>query len=550
MKVVIRADASLDMGSGHVMRCLTLADVLTAQGHEITFICRAHDGHLAAVIGQKGFAVQLLVKGQTNDFTKKYAHSDWLGVSEADDFAACQPFLTDLQPDWLIIDHYALGKDWEQRAKHLLPTLKILVIDDLADRAHDCEMLLDQNFGRNSQDYHSLVPKHCQCLVGSRYTLLRPEFAEWRHVSLTRRQKVATPQSILINLGGVDKDNVTLQVLEALQATMKTHQLAFTITVVMGKTAPHSASVQAFARQMKNCQVLINATNMAELMAQADIAIGASGSTTWERCCLGVPMVLLVLADNQRLIADALAAQKLVKVVENLSDLTQNLPALLAKLTTDYHKLSRQSATLVDGQGARRVANGIEFAQKFPQYRVRKATHADTQLIWQWRNHADVRQWMFGQAEIALADHERWFDRQLNHPSVHLMIFEWNFGNGNEPLGFVNFTQITIDRYQTLNPSKSNPNDKTASWGFYLSPTSPKGQGLGFALGILAIRELLNTTEIGKISAQVLEYNAASLALHRKLGFSETGTLKQHFGVGDQAFDVVTFALTSEDFLF
>jgi len=167
-------------------------------------------------------------------------------------------------------------------------------------------------------------------------------------------------------------------------------------------------------------------------------------------------------------------------------------------------------------------------------------------MIWQWRNHVDVRRWMFGQDEIALADHEKWYRKQLDHANVNLLIFEV----AGEPMGLVNVTQMTVDKYQTLNAAKNTANDNSASWGFYLSPNSPKGQGLGFALGVLAIAQIFNTTDIGKITAQVLAYNTASLALHRKLGFSETGVLKQHFGVGEKVYDVVEFELKSQDFLF
>ena len=299
MKIVVRADASLTMGSGHIMRCLTLADRLKQQGHDISFICRAHDGHLADLIGQKGFAVQLLAKSNTADFIKQHAHSEWLGASESDDFAECQPILQALKPDWLIIDHYAIGKNWEQQAKRLLPNLKILAIDDLADRTHDCEILLDQNFGRKNEDYQPLVPSDCQRLLGTRYTLLRDEFASWRTMSLNRRKSVQPPNNILVNLGGVDNDNVTLKILQSLNTFVQQSTQSFNVTVVMGKTAPHIESVQRFAKHASfACAVLVNVTNMAELMANADLAIGAAGSTTWERCCLGLPMVLIVLADQ------------------------------------------------------------------------------------------------------------------------------------------------------------------------------------------------------------------------------------------------------------
>lgn len=554
MRFAIRADASLQMGSGHVMRCLTLAKLLTQQGHSITFICRAHDGHLAQVIKQNGFAIHLLAKGEHNDFTKVHAHSDWLGVSETQDFADCQPILTQLQPDWLIIDHYAIGKHWESSARNLLPSLKILVIDDLADRLHDCEVLLDQNFGRNHDDYQAMVPPHCRLLLGSRYTLLRDEFCQWRDVSLARRKTIQQPNNsqqpnnILVNLGGVDNDNVTLKILQSLQGIAQIN--GYSVTVVMGKTAPHIDSVQEFGKQANfPCNVIVNANNMAALMANADLAIGAAGSTTWERCCLGLPMLLIVLADNQQVIAQALAQKNVVKVVTDIAKLDAQLPTLLDDLSKNYKTYSQKSAQLVDGHGSTRVANWLEFTQRFANVAIRPATDADTQLVWRWRNHRDVRQWMFGQEEIALADHETWFGRQLDNRNVHLRIFRVN----GEPMGFINVTQSTVDNYQTLQPSKASapkPNEKTASWGFYLSPDCPKGQGLGFALGVLAISQMFNTTDIGKITAQVFEYNTASLALHCKLGFTEIGVLKQHFGVGDKQFDVVAFELNSANFLF
>lgn len=352
MKIVVRADASLTMGSGHIMRCLTLADRLKQQGHAITFICRAHDGHLADLIGQKGFAVQLLAKSETADFIKQHTHSEWLGASESDDFAECQPILQALKPDWLIIDHYAIGKNWEQQAKRILPNLKILAIDDLADRTHDCEILLDQNFGRKNEDYQPLVPSHCQRLLGTRYTLLRDEFANWRVISLDRRKSVQPPNNILVNLGGVDNDNVTLKILQSLNTFVQQSTQAFNVTVVMGKTAPHIESVQRFAKHASfACAVLVNVTNMAQLMAKADLAIGAAGSTTWERCCLGLPMVLIVLADNQQVIAKALADKNLVKVVTDMTTLDEQLPRLLSELVDNYKNSAANLPSWSMGKG-------------------------------------------------------------------------------------------------------------------------------------------------------------------------------------------------------
>ena len=516
MRVIIRADASLAIGSGHVMRCLTLAEALRAAGHTVAFICRAHDGHLSAVIAQAGFEVFMLTKPVASAFAQNtdmpYAHSAWLGVGEAKDFADCQPILADQQPDWLIIDHYAIGKPWQQNARQALPHVKILVIDDLADRAHDSDILLDTTFGRHAADYRDLVPPYCRLLLGTRYALLRPEFAEWRERSLKKRHKPAAQQRInlLLNLGGVDSDNVTLAVLHALQTYHAKQQRDIRVTVVMGKTAPHTASVQAFAKTAAfDCQVVIHATNMAQRMAQADIAIGAAGSTTWERCCLGLPSVLLVLADNQRHIAHALQQARVVALCAR-ERLAEDLPNALAQVLTNYAAFSRRAAALVDGRGAVRVVNAIRHAKRLRHARVRRATVDDMRQIWQWRNHIDVRQWMFGQATIAWDSHQRWFSRQLAAPNVRLWVFEICPNAEQQPAqympaGFVNVT-CQAAPYQTLTTGANHA--KHATWGFYLAPDCPRGQGLGFALAVLALADVFNADNLpAVIDAQVLAHN-------------------------------------------
>lgn len=301
--VVFRCDASIQIGTGHVMRCLTLADALTEKGAECHFICREHEGHLLEVIKQRGHqAYKLPFEGDMENSSKgaiKLLHANWLGATQQEDAQQCIDIIKLIQPDWLIVDHYAIDIVWE---KTLRPCCKkLMVIDDLADRRHDCDILLDQTFGRNIEDYLEWVPKHCQVLCGSRYALLRPEFAQWRDYSLERR-KEGQLKHLLINLGGVDKDNITTQILRGLQRSPLPE--CCKITVVMGSTAPWIESVKAQAEALPwETQVKSGVNNMAELMANADLAIGAAGSTSWERCCLGLPTIMLVLAENQQQIA-------------------------------------------------------------------------------------------------------------------------------------------------------------------------------------------------------------------------------------------------------
>ena len=354
MKVLFRTDASIQIGTGHVMRCLTLADALAAKGAQCTFICRQHAGNLIEYIRNKGHAVNSLHMGTGAD--ADLAHSEWLGATQAQDAQACASTTATLQPDWLVVDHYALDARWESAlAKHCG---QVMVIDDLADRPHACQVLLDQTFGRNAKDYRPLVPDDCTLLCGSTYALLRPEFAALRPYSLQRRVQPKL-KHLLVTLGGVDKDNVTAQVLNALRGCPLPADCE--ITVVMGATAPWLAAVQQQAQTMAwPTTVRVGVSNMAQLMADSDLAIGAAGATSWERCCLGLPSILVVLADNQASIAAALANAGAVVQLE-----LPDLPRLLAQIPAAsgdpaaLTSMSQAASKICNGEGAERVASQI-----------------------------------------------------------------------------------------------------------------------------------------------------------------------------------------------
>ncbi|MFH0934731.1 MAG: UDP-2,4-diacetamido-2,4,6-trideoxy-beta-L-altropyranose hydrolase, partial [Pseudomonadota bacterium] len=295
--ILIRTDASLDIGTGHVMRCLTLAEALREQGASCRFVCRAHPGNLIDLIRQRGFVVHSLPSDPDwQPRSTEPAHAAWLGADWQADAEQTKVSAGGTAIDWLIVDHYALDGRWESALRG--HSGKIMVIDDLADRVHDCDLLLDQNLGRNAEDYAALVPGGCTLLVGAKYALLRPEFSAQREYSLARR---SAPQlkHLLITMGGVDKDDVTGKVLDALRVC--TLPADCRISVVMGPHAPWLAQVRERAANMPwPTMVLVNISDMARLMADSDLAIGAAGCTSWERCCLGLPSLMMVLADNQR----------------------------------------------------------------------------------------------------------------------------------------------------------------------------------------------------------------------------------------------------------
>lgn len=351
-----RVDASIQIGSGHVMRCLTLAKALREHGIQCSFVCREHEGHFGELIKKNGFELFLLSTeiGADLQIDSGLAHSSWLRCSIDMDAKQTRQVLPE-KVDCLVVDHYALDARWESQMRSVCQ--KIVVIDDLADRKHDCDVLLDQNLGTTETDYSELVPAHCIKLIGPKFALLRPEFAEWREYSLQRR-KYPELKNILISMGGVDKDNITGKILHQLSLSLLPDES--TITVVMGTTAPWLEDIKSLAIKMPIfTKVLVNVENMAELIANCDFVIGAAGATAWERCCLGVPSLTMVIADNQKKVATALAKNKATILYHQSLTMEGNI-----NLALDINKnkeLSSVSAAIVDGLGANRVVNRVLY---------------------------------------------------------------------------------------------------------------------------------------------------------------------------------------------
>lgn len=346
-KVIFRTDASLQIGTGHVMRCLTLADALRDKGYFCLFLCRPHAGHLLSLIAARGHEViplQALPEAGPAPDPKLY-HAAWLGTSQDQDAADCLQALAG-QPmaSWLVIDHYALDLRWQRQLRTCAE--RLMVLDDLADRAHDCDLLLDPGIGRTRNDYTALIPSDAQVLSGPEHALLRPEFSATRRTSLARRQD---PQlrRLLVTLGGVDKDNITHEVLEALDSGELPADMI--ITVVMGPHAPWLSDVTARASTMSRpTTVLTGVSDMARLMSESDLAIGAAGSTAWERCCLGLPTIQLVLAENQ---AEAAFMLQQVGAVINLPHPDRIGQVLNCISPQKIREMAQAAAAVTAGEG-------------------------------------------------------------------------------------------------------------------------------------------------------------------------------------------------------
>ena len=360
MRVAFRVDASLTIGTGHVMRCLTLADALSAQGATCCFVTRSQSGDLGALIRDRGFEVSVLRELPPDEISPELdarqtdpPHYAWLAGGWELDASQTVAALEGMGCDWLIVDHYGVDARWEKQVSRKVG--RVMVIDDLADRSHFCDVLLDQNLGRVESDYEALLPNHCVRLIGPSYALLREEFVRHREYSLARRAS-GNLGSVLVSMGGVDKDDVTSRVLEALDA-LSLNQ-AVSITVVMGGKAPWLEQVRATAEGMRvPTTVLCGVSNMAELMANADLAVGAAGGTAWERCCLGLPTLMVTLADNQVPGAKALESAGAAVWLGGPDEAVKRLPGELEALAVSegLQRLGDTAAQLCDGAGAHKV---------------------------------------------------------------------------------------------------------------------------------------------------------------------------------------------------
>ncbi|MHB8073703.1 UDP-2,4-diacetamido-2,4,6-trideoxy-beta-L-altropyranose hydrolase [Desulfosporosinus fructosivorans] len=292
MKVVFRVDASVPLGSGHIMRCITLAKSMDRRGAEICFICREVSGHLCGILEQASFRV---IKIKNTSVVEE--EFDW-----EVDAQFVQKFLAqgNQRVDWLVIDHYQLDARWEKLMRPY--TRKIMVIDDLADRTHDCDLLLDQNYyGGLCTRYEGLVSRECLLLLGPKYVLLRPEFYEARR---NLRPRDGALRRILVFFGGSDPTNETAKALKAIRLLQNSD---IYVDVIVGSANPFKEMIGLMCKSMANTSFYCQVENMAEIMVGSDIAIGAGGTATWERCFLGLPALVIIIADNQKVVTEAVA---------------------------------------------------------------------------------------------------------------------------------------------------------------------------------------------------------------------------------------------------
>lgn len=506
MKIVFRVDASLAIGIGHVMRCRTLAAALQKKGAHIRFITRAHVGHLADMLVRDGFTTTLLpqparIENKGNDYAA------WLGVSQQEDADQTIVALENQQCDCLIVDHYGLDQAWEAQLRP--HTRKLMAIDDLANRPHECDMLLDQNYTVAGQErYLAWVPEHCQLLLGTRYALLRPEYAQYRETMVPRAGEI---KRLLVSMGGADNANITGKILAALSAAQLVH---LEVDVVIGSNFIHTAGVTKQANARPHIHIYGPRPHLADLMAKADLAIGAGGATTWERLYMGLPSLVMSIAENQVPACEALASSGLIRYMGNAHDLDVAAieSALLEALAgvRQLRALAKANQALVDGRGASRVAEALNPTLA-ANLTMRPANANDVLTYFAWVNDPAVRSSAINSEPIDMTAHLEWFGNRLMDGNSHLYVLE----AGDLPVGQVRFerhgAEVTID---------------------YSLDVLVRGRGWAGQLVKLGI-EALNISQPTLIKAFVKPENIASAATFIRLGFVEqavdSGDGNRHF---------------------
>ncbi|MHB1204286.1 MAG: UDP-2,4-diacetamido-2,4,6-trideoxy-beta-L-altropyranose hydrolase [Rhodospirillaceae bacterium] len=485
MKIAVRTDASDQIGSGHIMRCRALAQVLRTRGADVLFVCRSAPGHLIGLLEDDGYTVAALPpRGPAGEEADS---AETLAALPADRY------------DWVIVDHYALGAAWETRLR--AKANRVLAIDDIANRPHDCDILLDQNLSVNpAARYAGLTPEGARMCLGPRYALLSESYQ-----SLPARRKVSPEvRRILISFGGADLADMTGLALAALSDPALA---GIAVDIVIGRSYPHRERLRAAARSRPGTGILEPRSTLADLLGEADIAIGGGGITSWERCRAGVPSVVVTLADNQVPGTHALSVAGIVRYVgpSDTADAARLRDAICA-LRDDPAARTRMTELgqmLVDGRGAQRIA---ELLCPSPDDRVtlRAATADDCGFFYDLVTDPAVRKQSFTHEPILWEGHRAWFDRKLADANTSL----WVLDASGLQVGQLRFDRIKGENRAILS---------------YALDSVARGRKWAKKLVALGIKQLLREGPI-HITAEVKAENTPSRRVFEQLGFTLTPT--------------------------
>ncbi len=498
MKIAIRTDASLLTGTGHAARCKTIADELKKRGAEVRFISRDYPEKMTSFLSEAGHEVVYLPAVDSPLMKNPESHyRHWLGVSAEDDASQSIKALGNFKPDWLIVDHYAIDWSWEKQLRAHVG--KIIVFDDLANRKHDCDMILDPNgFGIEGEEkYDAFVPPSCQKLLGPRYALLQPIFHKLRSERSAHAGKI---KKILIFFGGVDSKNQTIQALKALCDPLFD---SFSVNVVIGSGNQHQKEIMELAVKRPDTMIHQRLPTIANVIADSDLMLGAGGSTTWERCCLGVPAIVGVTSENQEKITENLAKKGVHLSLGNASSLqSDDWKSAIREFIEFPERLisfSKNSLGITDGLGALRLAALMDTQPMIITSRTVQAS--DEALLLEWANDPAVRENSFSPSEINAKAHHEWFGKKMVDPNCIMLLWEDKHGI---PIGQVRFDADPQAREAVIDISV----DKAF-----------RGRALGEKILRQSIEQYRKKKQVGMLKAEVLFSNRVSSKMFEKVGF-------------------------------
>lgn len=507
MNVAFRVDASPVIGTGHFVRCFALAEELKSRGASVLFLSRYLDEKFHRWLNNRGIELSLLKKGGMIQRPESY--DSWLGVSWDQDASEVSEVLKNRSPiysiDWLIVDHYAIDWKWEERVS---PSVKkIMVIDDLANRPHKTDLLLDQTrFENGCDDYQHLLPKSCHCLFGPRYALLRNEFREF---SLRNKENEEGIDRIFVSFGGVDMFNQTEKVLEAFES------LDLKMDVVIGNLNPHGEQLKKRYAKKENIIFHTGVEKIARLMARADLAISSAGTLALEECAVGLPLLIIVVAENQRKGAETLAKKGVLIHLGwhervNKNDIINKFNELNEKHEV-LHELSKSAKQYVDGLGASRVANILFRFVKLPlapqgfRFELIDGGERHTASILKWRNDEKLNRHFIDRRVLTETDQSQFLkDYFLKERFDFILVAEKEGDKKGLPVGVFGIKNI-----------RSQP-----EIGQLIGETSYLGRGLGLAATEALVRFAFGDLGLERVYARVNEKNASNLGLLKKLNFS------------------------------
>jgi len=496
-RVIIRADASQKIGFGHIMRCLALAEELRDKGSEVIFITRDHQGNLGEYIQSNNFKVYMLPTPSKSDLQQCFnEYEKLIGVKQEKDAEETIQVIKNQTVDWLIVDHYSIDQIWE---KNLRPyTKKIMVIDDLANRKHDCDLLLDQNYIHDESRYDKLTSDNTTKLLGPKYALLRKIFMKYHKIKKQQKKEL---NRVFVFFGGSDLNNLTTTTLKVLE---KADLQYLFIEVVIGATNLHQEEIKEYVSSNPRVKLHVQTDNIAEIMSNADISIGAGGSNTWERMVVGLPCLVVTTAENQVSFTRELHKDGYINWLGTSHKINQQIihDALLDAVNDmqKMHEQSKKGKQLVKGNGAGIVRDLLMFGPNQSTLTIRRATQSDCECYWFWVNDTTVRESAINQNVIEWREHQLWFEKKLHCANSTLLVVESEFG----PIG-----QVRFDR-----------TDKSYSVDYSIDKLF-RGYGLGRKILLEAI-EYLKKEHAFNIRGLVRSCNLPSKKVFESLGFIET----------------------------